>query len=82
MSMSSSNKALTAVAGWTARLRPSSREVVPNPFLLRKSGVWIAPAATITVSVSMRRRPPPVVRALTARALRLRVSMWVAVAPV
>ena len=37
-----------AVAGWIARLRPSSPEPPPRPLRRRNSGVWMAPQATMT----------------------------------
>ena len=69
MSISSSNSARTAVAGWMARLRPSSPESRPSRLARRKSGVWMVPQATTTVSHCTRTRPPPLVTASTPRAL-------------
>ena len=52
----SSNTPQTAVAGCTVRCRPSCARA-PSPLRASSSGVWIAPAATTTVSASTVSRP-------------------------
>src|SRR3954467_2958006 len=88
MSISSAKSARTPVAGWIARLRPSSPECPPRRWRRRNSGVWIAPHATTTASQSTITRPPPLVVASTPRArpppipiLRARVQPHVVAPP-
>jgi hypothetical protein len=68
MSISSSNSARTAVAGWIDRFSPSWPDSPPRPLRRSSSGVWTAPQATTTASHSTRSVPPPAVVASTPRA--------------